>query len=109
TMVLDRSVALSDTTPISVTARFVRVRIIGAAGYNGQRVSIDELQIFGADAPATNLALNRPVTCASEPEPQNGCANAVDGNPATAWSMIIPDDFTIHSPKWWWVDALYVA
>jgi unsaturated rhamnogalacturonyl hydrolase len=34
----------------------------------------------------TNLALNRPVTCSSEPEQENGCANSVDGNVKDRWS-----------------------
>lgn len=98
-----------ESTIASTPARFVRLRVTGADGYDGLRVSLDEFQLFGEAMPNTNLALNHPVICSSEPEPQNSCANVVDGDPGTAWSAIIPDDFTIGSPKWWWVDALYVA
>ncbi len=109
-MVLDRSDGSQDESTIASTpARFVRLRVIGANGYNDQRVSLDEFGIFGESDPGTNLALNRPVVCSSEPEPENSCAKAVDGEVATDWSAIIANDFTIESPKWWWVDALYMA
>jgi hypothetical protein len=94
----------SNISPVS--ARFVRLRVIGADGYNEFRVSLNEFSLFGNAAPDTNLALNRPVTCSSEAEPENGCANLVDGQVDTAWSALVPNDFTIQSPKWWWVDAL---
>lgn len=38
------------------------------------------------DAAVTNLALNRPVTVSSEPQPENPAASAVDGNTGTRWS-----------------------
>ncbi|MDF2188178.1 discoidin domain-containing protein [Paraflavitalea sp. CAU 1676] len=42
------------------------------------------------DAPSTgtvtNLALNRPVTATSQPQPENPASSAVDGNTGTRWS-----------------------
>lgn len=109
-LLLDRTDGRAgESTFAPMLARFVRVRVIGADGYNELRVSLNELQIFGEAAPATNLAHNRPIICSSVAEPENGCANVVDGSVDTAWSAMIREDFSIASPKWWWVDALYVA
>jgi hypothetical protein len=110
TLALDHSSGITGTISFAPTdARFVRVRVIGADGYNEWRVSLNEIALYGTAAPSTNLALDRPVQCSNAPEAENGCANVTDGELTTAWSAIIPDDFTIESPKWWWVDALYVA
>jgi hypothetical protein len=38
-------------------------------------------------APGNNLALNQPVACSSESEPESGCANAVDGDLDNRWSV----------------------
>jgi unsaturated rhamnogalacturonyl hydrolase len=38
-------------------------------------------------APA-NLALNRPVVCSSEPQPENGCSHTVDANLDNRWSAL---------------------
>jgi hypothetical protein len=46
---------------------------------------------------ATNLALNRPVTCS--PTPQYPCAQAVDGNAGTRWASAQGVD-----PQWIYVD-----
>jgi hypothetical protein len=109
-MVLDRSDGLlGEPVILGAAGRFVRLRVIGADGYTGQWVSLTEFQIFGESEPDTNLALNRPVVCSSEPEPQNPCANVVDGNRATRWSASFPDNFSVDSPNWWWIDALYMA
>lgn len=48
-------------------------------------------------APLTNLALNRPVTFSSQPQPENPAASAVDGNTTTRWSASI-------YPQWIEVD-----
>jgi rhamnogalacturonyl hydrolase YesR len=110
TMFLDRSDAtVGESTIASTPARFVRLRVIGADGYTGQWVSLTEFRIFGEAEPDTNLALNLPVVCSSEPEPQNHCAHVVDGNLATRWSASFADNFSIDSPNWWWIDALYMA
>ncbi|MCC6455427.1 MAG: glycoside hydrolase family 88 protein [Caldilineaceae bacterium] len=109
-MVLDRSDAtVGESTIASAPARFVRLRVIGAEGYTGPWVSLTEFQLFSDSDPATNLALNQHVVCSSEPEPQNNCANVVDGSLATRWSASFADNFSVDSPNWWWIDALYMA
>lgn len=46
-----------------------------------------ELYKLGGDSPvAQNLALNKPVVCSSAPEPENACANVVNGNLFDRWS-----------------------
>src|SRR5262249_29477024 len=87
----------------------MRLRVIGADGYNGKDVALAEFRIFGVANAETNLALNRPVTCSSEQDAQQQCANAVDGRNDTFWTANVPADFTVESPNWWWVDALYGA
>lgn len=110
TLILDHSDGVTgESTFTPTSARFVRLRVIGADGYNDLRVSLNDFAVYRDSDPTTNVALNRPVTCSSVAEPENGCTNVVDADPATAWSALIPNDFTIESPKWWWVDALYVA
>jgi rhamnogalacturonyl hydrolase YesR len=110
TLALDRSDGVLGRSTIATTpARFVRLRVIGAANYSGEWVSLPEFGIFGDAGPATSLALNRPVVCSSEPEPQNKCANVVDGNGVSYWAASFSTEFSEESPNWWWVDALYMA
>lgn len=110
TTLLDRADGQLGESPVpSTPARFVRLRVIGAAGYSGEWVSLNEFQLFGEAEPATNLALHRPTLCSSEPQPENACANVVDGNVATRWSTSFPTNFSDSSPNWWWIDALYMA
>ena len=54
------------------------------------------LPALSVSAQATNLALNKPVTCSSIQFP---CAEAVDGNPGTRWSSAHGVD-----PQWIYVD-----
>jgi rhamnogalacturonyl hydrolase YesR len=110
TTVLDRSDGRPGESELAgAPGRFIRLRVVGADDYTGEWVSLTEFQIFGTPDPDTNLALNRPVVCSSEPELQNNCANVVDGNPATRWSASFPSNFSVDSPNWWWIDALYMA
>lgn len=109
-MVVDHSDAsMGESTITSTPARYVRLRVIGAEGYSGEWVSLSELQIFGESDPTTNVALNRPVLCSSEPQAENSCTQLVDGNLATRWSASFHDNFSESSPNWWWIDALYMA
>lgn len=55
-----------------------------------------------SDAAVTNLALNKPVTASSEPQPENPAASAVDGNSGTRWSAT-------GYPQWLEVDLGAVA
>jgi hypothetical protein len=55
-----------------------------------------------SNASVTNLALNKPVTASSEPQPENPAASAVDGNTATRWSAT-------GYPQWLEVDLGEVA
>src|SRR5258706_7199380 len=56
------------------------------------------LPLLAARAQATNLALNKPVTCSSTQSAGTACANAVDGSTTTRWSSAFSD------PKWIQVD-----
>jgi len=49
-------------------------------------------------AQATNLALNKPVTCSSTENAGTPCASAVDGSTTTRWSSAFSD------PQWIYVD-----
>lgn len=100
---------ITDTIATAVDAQFVRLRVVGAHGYTGAWVSIEEFEIFGASEPANNLALGQPVICSSEPEPQNPCSNIVDGDLNSRWSAWFSASFSEQSPNWWWIDALYMA
>ncbi|WP_315823086.1 discoidin domain-containing protein [Paraflavitalea speifideaquila] len=55
-----------------------------------------------SNALVTNLALNKPVTASSEPQPENPAASAVDGNTSTRWSAT-------GYPQWLEVDLGEVA
>ncbi len=56
------------------------------------------LPLLAARAQATNLALNKPVTCSSTQSAGTACANAVDGSTTTRWSSAFSD------PQWIQVD-----
>ncbi|MFN8442693.1 MAG: glycoside hydrolase family 88 protein [Caldilineaceae bacterium] len=118
----EQAAVLTDTfTPTA--ARYVRVLVIGAKGYGGKMsenvndnenwVSIGELELFGIGSPTTNLALNRTITCSSEPQPANGCKNLVDGNRNNRWAASFPPpEYVTHkrdSMNWWWIDAIYMS
>lgn len=55
-----------------------------------------------SDASVTNLALDKPVTASSEPQPENPATAAVDGNTGTRWSAT-------GYPQWLEVDLGAVA
>jgi len=54
---------------------------------------------LSVDAQASNLALNKPVTCSSIENAGLPCASAVDGNLGTRWSSAHGVD-----PQWIYVD-----
>lgn len=63
-----------------------------------------EVYKLAGDVPvAQNLARNKPVVCSSVPEPENPCANVVNGNLSDRWSAT-------PYPQWVEVDlgAIYV-
>lgn len=108
----------------AVAARYVRLTVVGATGYGGKIrenisenenwVSIRELEVFGEGASTPNLALNKPATCSSEPQPKdNPCKNAVDGKTDSRWSASFPvPEYVTHirdSMNWWWIDAIFMS
>jgi rhamnogalacturonyl hydrolase YesR len=104
---------IEDTFP-ATEARYIRLRVIGVYGYSerlytGEKVGIRQFEVFSSEPPSdSNLALDQQVTCSSEPQAENGCANVVDGDFNTHWET---DNLDINGwPKnWWWVDAMYMA
>lgn len=64
----------------------------------GLVISGSLLTPLATSAQATNLALNKPVTCSSVENAGTPCASAVDGNATTRWSSAFSD------PQWIRVD-----
>ena len=74
---------------LSVSARILLVLIL----------MMGALPVLSVGAQATNLALNKPVTCSSIEHAGFPCASAVDGNAGTRWSSAHGVD-----PQWIYVD-----
>ncbi len=74
---------------LSVSARILLVLIL----------IVGMLPALSVGAQATNLALNKPVTCSSIENAGTPCASAVDGNPGTRWSSAHGVD-----PQWIYID-----
>jgi unsaturated rhamnogalacturonyl hydrolase len=83
-------------TAVHPNGKLGYVQGVGQEPASSQPVTYDNTEDFGVGAfllagsevyeMGNNLALNQPVTCSSEPEPENGCTNAVDGNLDNRWS-----------------------
>ncbi|MBD1557034.1 hypothetical protein HC752_08795 [Vibrio sp. S9_S30] len=101
--------------PDNTFARYVRVTFEGAATYSGSWVSVRELEVFGKPSTVESIALNKPVSCSDEPQPQYNCSQVVDGSDSSGdrWSaMTFPqhvevDLGALHTLNGFALSALY--
>jgi YD repeat-containing protein len=82
------------TVPISGTARYVKVQLVGT-----NYLSLAEVKVWG-----TNLALNKTATQSSDPGFGGPPSKAVDGNTSGDWANGSVTHTDLNPQAWWQVD-----